>query len=215
MPPLTKFWLCTLKDKSQNVSTLTPLLSKILELCASFSNQAPKSSTTTGDESEHNAGPHSQSHAFYTVTNLPGHLLMITGYPSQELNDAADSAYAAKFLPRLFERVQHVWLRQIEVDVSELPVRGERVVVSVSSAEEEGSGSGNGVGEEGKGGWDVWKRTRQGSEGGDGVQGARKGEDGLEKVWVHVNSWNGEGQRQQDGDQEGRSVFYLQKIVGV
>ncbi|KAL2828098.1 hypothetical protein BJY01DRAFT_255487 [Aspergillus pseudoustus] len=200
MPPLTKFWLCTLKDKSPDVSTLTPLLSEILELCASFSNQSPNPTT---DEA-----PQSQTHAFYTVTNLPGHLLMITGYPSQALNDAADKAYAAKFLPRLFEHVQHVWLRQIELDVSELPIQGERAVVSVSSAE----GSGSGIGE-GKGGWDVWKKTRQGSEGGDGVQGARKGEDGLEKVWVHLKSWDGEGHRDVDG--EGSSAFYLKKIVGV
>ncbi|KAL2849997.1 hypothetical protein BJX68DRAFT_266792 [Aspergillus pseudodeflectus] len=207
MPSLTKFWLFTLKDPSQDPSTLTPLLTEILELCSSFTN--PHYNRTSSPENDNNA----PTHAFYTIANKPSHMLMITGYPSQELNNEADKAYAEKFLPRLFEHVQHIWLRQIEVDIHELPVGGEGVVVSVD--EGVGGEEDEPVGErfkEGKGGWDVWKNTRQGSEGDDVVQGARKGEAVGERVWVHVRGWDGE--EEVGGPEfEGRSVLYSRKLV--
>ncbi|KAL3466484.1 hypothetical protein BJX64DRAFT_250164 [Aspergillus heterothallicus] len=203
MPPLTKFWLCALKDPSQQPSTLIPLLTEILELCASFTNPTGPDLSTKG-----NSTP--QTHAFYTVSNLPGHLMMITGYPSQELNNAADRAYAERFLPTLFEHVKHVWLRQIEIDVAELPVSGDGVVVGISS----GKGKEE---KKGKGGWDVWKKTRQGAEGGDVVQGVRQGEDEEERFWVSVQCWDGEGAglETRETERERGSVFYLRKLVGV
>ncbi|KAL3494902.1 hypothetical protein BJX62DRAFT_233871 [Aspergillus germanicus] len=206
MPPLTKFWLFTLKDPSQPPSSLSPLLTEILDLCSSFTD--PHYKPSSAPESSTNAS----THAFYTITNKPGHMLMITGYPSQELNNEADKVYAEKYLPQLFEHVQHIWLRQIEVDIRELPLGGERVVVSV----DEGIAGGEGVdfGGEGKGGWDVWKKTRQGSEGDDVVQGARKGESVGERVWVHVRGWSGEEEGVGGREAEGRSVIYLRKLVG-
>jgi hypothetical protein len=206
MPPLTKFWLFTLKDPSQDPSALTPLLTEILDLCSSFTN--PHYNATSASENDTNA----PTHAFYTITNKPNHMLMITGYPSQELNNEADKAYAEKYLPRLFEHVQHIWLRQIEVDINELPLGGEGVVVSI----EEGTSGGEGVdfGGVGKGGWDVWKKTRQGSEGDDILQGARKGEVVGERVWVHVHGRDGEEEGVDGSEVEGRSVFYLRKLVG-
>ncbi|KAL3446500.1 hypothetical protein BJX65DRAFT_279224 [Aspergillus insuetus] len=205
MPPLTKFWLFTLKDHSQPASTLTPLLTEILDLCSSFTN--PHYNATSAPENNTNA----PTHAFYSITNKPNHMLMITGYPSQELNNEADKAYAEKYLPRLFEHVKHIWLRQIEVDITELPLGGEGVVVTVNK----GIAGGDGVdfGGEGKGGWDVWKKTRQGSEGDDVVQGTRKGEAVGESVWVHVRGWNGEEEGVDGCEVEGRSVFYLRKLV--
>ncbi|KAL2798903.1 hypothetical protein BJX66DRAFT_294372 [Aspergillus keveii] len=206
MPPLTKFWLFTLKDPSKSASTLKPLLTEILNFCSSFTN--PHYNATSAPENNKNA----PTHAFYTITNKPNHMLMITGYPSQELNNEADKVYAEKYLPRLFEHVQHIWLRQIEVDIRELPLGGEGVVVSVDEGISGGEGSD--FGGVGKGGWDVWKKTRQGSERDDVVQGARKGESVGERVWVHVRKWDGQEEGVDGSEVEGRSVFYLSKLVG-
>jgi hypothetical protein len=175
-------------------------------LCSSFTN--PHYNATSTPENNNNA----PTHAFYTITNKPNHMLMITGYPSQELNNEADKAYAEKYLPRLFEHVQHIWLRQIGVDINELPLGGKGVAVTV----DEGTSGGDraDLGGEGKGGWDVWKKTRQGSEGDDVVQGSRKGEAGGESTWVHVRKWDDQDEKVDGSEGEGRSVFYVRKLVG-
>ncbi|KAL2813520.1 hypothetical protein BJX63DRAFT_431868 [Aspergillus granulosus] len=196
MPPLTKFWLTTLKDLSQQPDTLTPLLTEILELCSSFTGALPLPATRRSQT----------THAFFSVTNAPGHLMMITGFPSQELNNEVHEAYEAQFLSRFFAHAQHVWMRQIEVDIRELPIQGNKVVVNVSLGSKGDSAE---TEEEGKGGWDVLTKTRQEAEEGDVVQGEVEGE----RAWVSVKGWEGEGQR--DINEEGRSVFHLQKIVGM
>ncbi|THD00343.1 hypothetical protein EYZ11_000236 [Aspergillus tanneri] len=59
--------------------------SDVFSLCASYTN--PEISRPM--------------HALYQDTTDPTALLMITGYPSQELNTEADAQYAQLYLPRL------------------------------------------------------------------------------------------------------------------
>ncbi|KAE8148354.1 hypothetical protein BDV25DRAFT_141877 [Aspergillus avenaceus] len=193
MPPITKLWLCTLKEgKSLTDPALTQLLADILTLCTSYTNPNTLS----------------PMHAFYQVTNDPSHLFMITGYQCQELNTEADKAYAEKYLPRLFEYVRHQWLRQVEVDVREMPLDGDAVVCCSGPGSDSDShcnsveGGGKGVG-----GWDVWKMTQQGKQAGV-VQGVRGSEPVGERIWVQVSPWEGS---ERVGEEH--ETFYLRKIM--
>ncbi|KAJ6155225.1 hypothetical protein N7470_005791 [Penicillium chermesinum] len=116
-------------------------------------------------------------HAMYQDTRNPSRLLMITGYPSQELNNEADKLYAQNYLARMLEHVQHVWLRQLELDISKVPLE-DYVLVTV------GQDPAVWVGESGVGGWDVWPQTQQGQN----LPELQKQDNG---VWVHVSDWNG------------------------
>ncbi|KAL4890749.1 hypothetical protein BDV59DRAFT_183562 [Aspergillus ambiguus] len=194
MAPITKLWLCTIKDgKTITDPSFIQLLTDILKLCTSYTNPDTPS-------------PH--MHAFYQVVNKPSHLLMITGYPSQELNTEADKVYAEKYLPRLFEYVQHHWLRQLEVDVRQFPLDGERVIVTCDS----GPGSGPVEGPmRGLGGWDIWKMTQQGKHPGI-VQGVRRDEGIGERVWVQILPWD-EGYGGGLGREAEEGPLYLRKIM--
>jgi hypothetical protein len=47
-------------------------------------------------------------------------IVMMSGYPDQELKDEADSKYAGTYMPRMRESVDHVDLRQLELDAKTL-----------------------------------------------------------------------------------------------
>ncbi|KAL4901701.1 hypothetical protein BDW74DRAFT_181419 [Aspergillus multicolor] len=194
MRPLTKLWLFKLRDgKSISDPPFMTLLSSILDLIASYTKPEPGAPSL---------------HAFYEVTNRPAHLLMITGYPSQELNTAVDRVYSERFLGSLFEFVQHIWLRQIEVDLATAPLEAEGMVVTCGARPEDGiveSGTGKGIG-----GWDVWKKTQQGKQGGSVVQGVREHEDDAERTWVQIKPWNSNDEEDISGADE---VFYLREII--
>jgi hypothetical protein len=53
---------------------------------------------------------------------------MTTGYPLQELNTEADTIYAGRFLSRLFEQVQHTWLKQLDMNIAETPLEENLIV---------------------------------------------------------------------------------------
>lgn len=191
MPPITKFWHSTLKDgKSTESPDFAQILSEILELCSSYTNPDPASQ---------------QMHALYQDVNDPTQLLMISGYPSQELNTEADKVYAEKYLSRLFELVQHVWLKQLDIDVAMLPLDDKVVVTCGKSPSDWKNGKC-------PGGWDVWKKTRQASNNNDGAIDAETRDNPDDGVWVQVSAWD-EGVQNIATPEDGR-VFYLKKVIG-
>lgn len=175
MASFTKFWRFALKDDVTATSQpFTQLLTEIVEFCASYTNPDP-------------ALP--QMHTFYKVSNAPSDVLLITGFPSQELNDEAHEVFVERFSARMFELVEHRSMRQVEVDVREFPLGQERLVV-VTSGERI-------AGLKGKGGWDA----------------LQKAEDmpAAEETWVQVLPWDEEVESSSVGAGE---TLYLEKIVG-
>ncbi|KAE8419645.1 hypothetical protein BDV36DRAFT_293990 [Aspergillus pseudocaelatus] len=144
MPPITKIWLSTLKSKeSIDPSEFTDLLCQILTHCSSYTNP----------DSNPKLPP---MHALFRSVESPDNLLMITGYPSQDMNNEADRTYAEAFLPRMFEFVQHNWLKQLDLDVCSLPLGNDDLVLQIRDTP-----AGQGV-DQVVGGWDVWPETEQG-----------------------------------------------------
>jgi hypothetical protein len=175
MAPFTKFWLFALKDGITSTSQpFTQLLAEIVEFCASYTNPGPGSP---------------QMHAFYKASNAPSDILLITGFPSQELNDEAHEVFVEKFFARMFELVEHRSMKQVEVDVKEFPLDQERLAV-VTSGEKI-------AGLKGKGGWDVLQKAED--------------KPTAEEVWVHVLPWDEEVENSSVGAGE---MLYLEKIVG-
>lgn len=116
-------------------------------------------------------------HAMYQDTNNESSLLMITGYQSQELNSEADRVYAQKYLSRMFGYVQHVRLRQLDLDIANMPL-GDHLLVEI------GADPAIWVRETGTGNWDIWPQTQQGRNMPDLQQQEHS-------VWVHISDWNG------------------------
>lgn len=165
MPPITKFWHCTLKDEqSINSPLFQKLVGDILDLTSSYTNSE---------------GVTPLMHVLYQDINSPSRLFMITGYQSQELNTEADKVYAEKYLPSMFEYVQHVWLRQLDLDVTTLSL-GEQMVLACGKNPSEWRD------DKALGGWDVWPDTRQALKNTNGERGTRNLED-EDRVWVQVS----------------------------
>ncbi|KAJ5288818.1 hypothetical protein N7478_001848 [Penicillium angulare] len=141
MPPMTKIWLCTLKD-TRSISTpeFQELITELLNFCGSYTNPYKDPALPP-------------MHAFFQDTQDPAKLFMITGYPSQEMNTEADNIYAERYLPRMFGFVQHKALWQVNLDVRALPLCGE-VAVAV------GKNPGELKNESAVGAWDYWPETR-------------------------------------------------------
>lgn len=163
MPPIVKLWLCRLKDaQAVHSPDFRELLTNILEHTASYTNPEPGSRPM---------------HAMYQDTNNESSLLMITGYQSQELNSEADRVYAQKYLSRMFEYVQHVCLRQLDLDIANISLDDHLLV-------EVGADPAAWVGKTGTGNWDIWPQTQQGQN----MPDLQKQEN---SIWVHVSDWNG------------------------
>lgn len=179
MPPITKVWHCVLKDpQTADSPEFRSLLSEILAMISSYSNPDPTSS---------------RMHVFYQDALDPSQLVMITGYPSQELNTEADTVYARDFLPRLFQYVTHKSLRQLDMDISVLPLLDN---VLLAYGQEPGT--------ERTGGWDVWPQTAQGQR----ILGEAAN---AAKVWVQVTPWD--GHRMDEPQPTTGEKFYLRKFV--
>ena len=191
MPPIAKFWLSTLKDEqSVNSPAFLQLISEILDLCASYSG--PESGMT-------------HTHAFYQDINNPSRLFMITGYPSQELNIAADNVYAEEYLPRMFDYVQHVWLKQLDMDITTVPL-DEKVVVAYGKNPSQWKDEKNGFG-----GWDVWLKTSQAQKKAQVERGDQNFEIAADRVWVQVSRWE-DGNADPAQPTEGEKL-YLHKVM--
>ncbi|KAJ5110814.1 hypothetical protein N7532_001349 [Penicillium argentinense] len=191
MPPITKFWLSTLKDEqSVNSPAFLQLISEILDLCASHSG--PESGMT-------------HTHAFYQDINNPSRLFMITGYPSQELNIAADNVYAEKYLPRMFDYVQHVWLKQLDMDITTVPL-DEKVVVAYGKNPSQWKDE-----KKGFGGWDVWLKTAQAKKNTQVERGDQNVKIAADQVWVQVSRWE-DGNADLAQPTEGEKL-YLHKVM--
>ena len=157
---MTKLWLSTLKDpKCASTPEFQQLITDLLDFCSSYTNP-----TKDAD-----APP---MHAFFQDTQDPSKLFMITGYPSREMNTEADDVYAKRYLPRMFEFVQHRALYQIDVDVRTLPLKG-HVLVAVGKNPAEWKD------EKSIGAWDYWRETR-------GIK-----VEEADKLWVQVQEWDG------------------------
>jgi len=167
MPPITKFWLCTLKDpESINSPEFQHFITELLEFCSSYTNPEPGTPPM---------------HAFYQDTADPARLFMITGYQSQELNTRADSVYVQKYLHKMFEFVQHKMLRRVGIDIHTLPI-GEHVTVAY------GKKAAQWKEDDEVGGWDDLQ-TRQGTD-----EDMARGKSDIaedDRVWVQVSKWNG------------------------
>lgn len=185
---MIKFWLSTLKEgKSVDSPSFQNLISEILEFCSSYTKSGP-------------GAP--DAHFFYQDTRDPARVLMITGYPSLELNTEADAIYAERFLPKMFEQVQHTWLKQLDISIGEIPL-GERVIVAYGK--EPSSWVDGGVG-----GWDVWPATPQGRK----IIARAQGSEALEvedKDWVLIAGWN--GQIDDGTAPKGGEKLFLRKIT--
>ncbi|KAE8316580.1 hypothetical protein BDV41DRAFT_528555 [Aspergillus transmontanensis] len=181
MPPITKLWLSRLKAKDCiESSEFTELLSQILTHCSSYTNP----------ESNPEQPP---MHAFFHSVENPDQLLMITGYPSQEMNNAADGTYAKAFLPRMFELVQHRWLKQLDLDVCSLPLADDDLVLQFRDAPAD-------LGAD-HGGWDVWPETEQ------GIKMKKAGKLGdVRKTWVTI------GKEVKAGVAPAREAFHFRKV---
>ncbi|KAL3452716.1 hypothetical protein BJX65DRAFT_302625 [Aspergillus insuetus] len=190
MPALTKFWLTRVKDpKTFSDPTFLSLLRDAASFCATYTNSKGDPSVPT-------------MHAFYRVTNTNSPsdlLLMVSGYPSQELNEEVHNAYMPQYGARMFEYVEHVWLRQIELVSSELPLV-ERVAISCTTGTEGKKGQ--------VGGWDIWEQTPE-AQVIISAQGGRKDETAAERVWIGVEPWL-------DNEEtlgSGQEVFYCEMIA--
>ncbi|CAI7669267.1 unnamed protein product [Penicillium pancosmium] len=170
MPPITKLWLSTLKnEQSVNSPGFLQLISEILDFCASHS------------------GPESGMHAFYQDINNASRLFMITGYPSQELNTTADNVYAAEYLPRMFDYVQHV-------------------VVAYGKNPSQWKDEQKGIG-----GWDVWPKTVQAQKNAQVEGGNQNFEIAADQVWVQISRWE-DGNADPAEPTEGEKL-YLHKVM--
>ncbi|KNG87663.1 hypothetical protein ANOM_004123 [Aspergillus nomiae NRRL 13137] len=168
MSPITKLWLSTAKTKDyMDSSGFHDLLAQILSHCSSYTNP----------ESNPELPP---MHAFFQSVDNPDLLLMVTGYPSQEMNNAADDTYAATFLPRMFQFVEHKWLKQLDVDVSLLPLGNDNLTLQFCDTPVD-TATGQVIG-----GWDVWPETEQGIR----MREAGKLEE-LRKIWVGIGKETG------------------------
>ncbi|KAJ5156387.1 hypothetical protein N7492_009190 [Penicillium capsulatum] len=143
-------------------------------------------------------------HVLYQDINSPSRLFMITGYPSQELNTQTDKIYAEKFLPSMFEFVRHVWLQQLDIDVTSLPLE-EQVTLAY------GANSSAWKDQNARGGWDVWPDTAQAPKNASGERGTRNLES-EDRVWVQVSKWD-DANVQAVQPKDGESV-QLRKITG-
>lgn len=185
---MIKFWLSTLKQgKSVESPAFQDIISEILDFCASYTKSDPDAP---------------DSHAFYKDTKHPTRVLMITGYPSQELNTEAHEIYAQKLLPRMFEQVEHTWLKQLDMSIAEIPL-GDDLVVAYGK--EPSTWVKRGVG-----GWDVWPSTPEGKQVRAKVQGSAT-EEVENQTWLQVAEWHGPS----DGNEvprDGEKLF-LKKIT--
>ncbi|KAJ5379044.1 hypothetical protein N7509_012163 [Penicillium cosmopolitanum] len=188
MPPITKFWLSTLKnEQSVNSPVFLQFISEILDFCASHS------------------GPGSGMHAFYQDINNPSRLFMITGYPSQELNTAADKIYAEEYLPRMFDYVQHVWLKQLDMDITTVRL-DEKVVVAYGKNPSQWKDE-----KKGFGGWDVWPKTAQAEKNTQVEGGNQNFEIAADQVWVQISRLE-DGSADPAEPTEGEKL-YLHKVM--
>ncbi|KAE8326268.1 hypothetical protein BDV39DRAFT_206162 [Aspergillus sergii] len=147
MPPITKLWLSTLKAKDCiESSEFTSLLSQILTHCSSYTNSQSKPEQPP-------------MHAFLHSVENPDQLLMITGCPSQEINNAADGT----------------WLKLLDLDVCSLPLADDDLVLQFRDA------PANLGADQVVGGWDVWPETEQ------GINMTKAGKLGdVPKTWVGI-----------------------------
>ncbi|OGM42640.1 hypothetical protein ABOM_008436 [Aspergillus bombycis] len=183
MPPITKLWLSIVKTRDcMDSSDFHDLLAQILSHCSSYTNP----------ESNPDLPP---MHAFFQSVENPGILLMITGYPSQEINNAADKTYAATFLPRMFQVVEHKWLKQLDLDVRLLPLGDDDLTIQFRDTPLD-PGTGQAIG-----GWDVWLETEQAIR----MREAGKVQD-LPKVWVGI------GKKAEAELPLARDVIHIRKV---
>ncbi|KAH8700272.1 hypothetical protein BGW36DRAFT_373766 [Talaromyces proteolyticus] len=182
MPPITKLWHCRLREGcTADSPAFLQVLSEIFELCSSYTNPDPASPPM---------------HIMYQDINDPAKLLMITGYQSQELNTEADKAYASNYLPRMFEHVQHGWLKQLDADIASFSLE-ESLTVTYGLAPETWKL------EQGAGGWDVWPQTAQARKNINQVQDLKEG-----LVWVQITPGS-DGAAPKEGGK-----LQLRKVLG-
>ncbi|OKL61966.1 hypothetical protein UA08_02670 [Talaromyces atroroseus] len=191
MPPITKIWHCRLKEgQSAESPSFIQLLSEILEHCSSYTNPDPSSP---------------QMHIMYQDVNDPAQLLMITGYPSQELNTEADIGYAKKYLHRLFEYVKHIWLKQLDCDIASLSLT-ESVTVTYGLNPEKWKS------DAGAGGWDVWPQTEQAKKNFNGARTLGEPVQSEDPIWVQVTRTTENKNDSKYSAEEGN--FRLRKVLG-
>jgi hypothetical protein len=106
--PMTKLWYTNLNPPN-TISTpkFRQLWSEVLDFCFSAS------------------GPTSSGHTLWQDISSQANLVMISGYPSYESNQAADKTYIENgYMRRMAEFLDHRRLLQIDMDVNALMPAG-------------------------------------------------------------------------------------------
>lgn len=90
--------------------------------------------------------------------------------------------YASKYLPSMFEFVQHQWLRHLDLDVTTLPLDHDLEMAYGTYPSQWRS-------EEAVGSWDIWPETQQDRKILNGKHDFRTTKS-SEKVWVQFSRWS-------------------------
>ncbi|KUJ13573.1 uncharacterized protein LY89DRAFT_785236 [Mollisia scopiformis] len=106
MPPITKIWFAKIKPSTK---TDSPEFHDIWTTVLQFCNQQ--------------SGKEAAGHTLWQDINDSKNLIFISGYPSQESTDAADSLYVKTHAPKLMEFVENDGIVQLSRDVTELPIK--------------------------------------------------------------------------------------------
>jgi hypothetical protein len=176
--PMTKLWYMTLKSPTTISSQpFRHLWTEVLAFCNSASGLAL-----------------SGHHLWQSLAN-PSVLVMLSGYPSQASNQAADKQYVESgFMARMAEFVEHGRLLQVERDVNSLPVDGQVLCVETLSS------------------------AQSGLDGEEVMEGFELGKGGVrERICLRFRGLKDEDVTQGEaerGDGNGFQTVYLRRIMG-
>jgi hypothetical protein len=176
--PMTKLWYITLKPPTTTISSprFRQLWAEVLDFVSSAS------------------GPVCSGHTLWQdpATN-PRVLVMLSGYPSYESNQATDKVFMENgFMKRMVEFVDHGRLLQIEMDVNALPLDAEVLCIETYSS------------------------TPSDAEGKGMIEGVELGKDvARQKLWLSVRGLRDEDAKQIADDRTGLfQRVYLKRIMG-
>lgn len=174
MAPITKIWFMKLRP---SVSASDPAFKAIWTETLKFVNTA--------------SGPTSAAHQLWQHTSIPQCLVMISGYPSQESTDKADSQFVPRYGKQMDEFVENMGLKELQLDAESIkssildaPVMSietvsveaeDQRVFETKEREKEAAGAVVGA-------WDIWPEVLRAKRG-------LLAEKGMDKDWVCLTGW--------------------------
>ncbi|KAK2594749.1 hypothetical protein QQS21_007547 [Conoideocrella luteorostrata] len=180
MSPITKIWLCNLHPgNTVSDQKFKDIWEETLAFTNSYTKDKPSAKTR-------------EQHVLFQSESDATQLVLVTGYPSLEMNLAADREYVTKIAGRMSQFVKHDRLLMLEKDIDELPLETGRVSLSLATGEP--AATQNNIG---SGGWDVWQPPGTDSP-------------PIKSTWVQVSSANNG-----DAIPNAKSKIVLKRIKGV